>query len=267
MNRRLLRTTAFLVAAVPALAAIAQQVEHGRGKIESIDVNNLTVQLRDPQGRVATRSFAKDATVKFTDGAGFFRNPSIYDLRAPMYVHYTFSNDVIDSVDVVELGFDPATADSSTTGASARKEQGVARTVTGRVYAYDPAVRQVAVEHGGTRETFQLTSRSDAQLKAGDRVELRTEWSGQRELVTDLRVLSAGRRSDGSSLPSSDGSGSTAEGRVVRISQRGVLMDVAGTQQTYGVANSRLLRRLRVGDTVRFSWEDRKGRLFITSVE
>ncbi len=279
MNRRTIVTIAVLLAAaIWPLCAMAQRVEHGRGNIVSIDQNRLTVDLRDPQNRTATWRFRRDATVKFTDGAPFFPNPSVQDLRPPMYVHYTFVNEVIDSFDVVELGFNPG--NPADTGSSSRKEQGVSRTVTGRVTAYDPSVRQVEIEHDGTRETFQLTNRSDQRLQAGQRVELRTDWSGQQELVSQLRVV--GGRNDNSSRRTGGGSSgavnrgsrggsrgnqaSSAEGEVVRITSRGVVMLVGGAEQTYAVADSGLLRRLRVGDTVTFDWEDRNGGMVITNV-
>ncbi len=165
--------------------AFAQSVEHGRGNIVSIDFSRSTVVLRDPKDHVATWRFRADASVKFTDGAAFFPNPSVRDLRPPMYVHFTFQNEVIGSFDVAELGFQPGAADA---GSMLRRE-GVPRTVVGRVSAYDPKVRQVAVDHDGETEAFQLTDRTDRSLRPGDDVELHTEWSGRRELVTELRVL------------------------------------------------------------------------------
>jgi hypothetical protein len=265
-------------ASSPALAT-AQNVEHGRGNIVSIDHDRQTVQLRDPQGRTATWRFNSGAPVRFTDGGSFFANPSVRDLRPPMYVHYTFSNEVINGFDVVELGFDPATGNSSS---SATKQQGRARTVTGRVTAYDPSVRQVEVEHGGNRETFQLTGSSDTALRAGDRVTLRTDWSGQRELVVEVRRANQdgdGGRSDVSSGSSATTRGTSSrrpedgsnrgesEGRVVRLASREVVMEVAGSQQTYTVGNSSLMRELRVGDTVQFEWRrDDSGRLYIMDV-
>jgi hypothetical protein len=291
--------------------AFAQAIEHGRGNIVSIDMNRSTVNLRDPQNRVTTWRFQSDAKVKFTDGAPFYPNPSVRDLRPPMYVHYTFTNEVIVSFDVAELGFNPGDPKSSS---AAYKREGYSRTVVGRVSAYDPSVRQVAVEHDGQTEAFQLTERTDQRLEPGTQVELRTDWSGQRELVSQLRVVNdtaqgarassgqggrasgQGNRGSGQG-DSSYGQGDSARrqgdrtsgqggqaygkeqayrkggassgwstGRVVRISSRGVLMEVAGTRETYGVANSRLANRLRAGQTVRFDWEDRDGRPYITDI-
>jgi hypothetical protein len=163
----------------------AQAVEHGRGKIVSIDFERQRVVLRDPKDQEASWRFRSDASVKFSDGAASFPDPSVRDLRPPMYVHYMFRDRVIVSFDVVELGFQPGTQSNL----SSLRQPGTPRTVVGRVTAYDPEVRQVAVDHDGVTEAFQLTERTDRRLEAGERVELHTEWSGRRELVTELRVL------------------------------------------------------------------------------
>ncbi len=181
----LMAATALLAALSWPASARAQNVEHGRGEITAIDLNRGEVELRDPQGHVRTWRFQRDATVKVSDDSRpFTRNPTTADLKAPMYVHFTYVNDVIQTFDIIEIRV--ATAD--TASASARPA-GTPRTVSGRVTAYDPKVRQVEVEHDGKRETFQLTSRSDRRLNPGDRVQLKTQWSGAREEVAEVRVL------------------------------------------------------------------------------
>jgi len=266
MSRRLILATAGLaVATLWPTAGQAQNVEHGRGNIVSIDRNRMTVDLRDEKGRVGTWRFSNNATVRFTDGRASFPNPSTRDLRPPMYVHYTFSNEVIQSFDVVELGFRPGSEES----ANQPKQQGVSRTVTGRLTAHDPSVRQIELDLDGRRETFQMTG--DAQMRgldAGQRVQVKTEWSGQRELVTEVRILgdNQGGTSATGTTSTTTGTGDTAEGRVVRVTPRGVVMQVAGAEQTYGVTDASLLRRLKVGDTVRFTWSERSNRLYITDV-
>jgi Cu/Ag efflux protein CusF len=267
MRTRPILGAAILAASLwPALATA--QVEHGRGNIVAVDHDRGTIDLRDPQGRVGTWQFNRGASVRFTDGRGMFPNPSTRDLRPPMYVHFTFRNEVIDSFEVRELGFAPGNEES----ANQQKQKGVSRTLTGRLTAYDPSVRQVEVDLGSRRETFQLTN--DALMRgldAGQRVQLRTEWSGQRELVTDLRILGSGdgKPDDpnrGTSATSIGGSQNTVEGRVMRVTPRGVEMRVGGTRQTYSVSNADLLRQLRVGETVTFAYEERDGRLYITDV-
>jgi Cu/Ag efflux protein CusF len=266
MSARPILGAAVLAASLWPAFAGAQNVEHGRGIIVTIDHDQGTVELRDPQGRAKTWSFKTTANVRFTDGKGFFPNPSTRDLRPPMYVHYTFRNELIDGFDVVELGFQPGNEES----ANQAKKPGVSRTLTGRLNAYDTSVRQVELDLGNRRETFQLTS--DAQMRGlqnGQRVQVTTEWSGQRELVTSLRVLGTGAQggTSGTSVGATPATGaSTAEGEVLRVTSRGVVMRVAGMQQTYGVTDASLLSRLRVGDTVTFSWTERSGRMYITDV-
>jgi hypothetical protein len=189
MTRRMTLWIAVLALAVPVFQVKAAQAapEHDRGKIVSINWDQLTMDFQDPQGRIATRKFSRDASVKFTDGAAFFPRPSTKDLRPPMYVHYVFENDVIQSFDVRELGFTPGKVE----GAGGRKQPGIPRTVVGRLTAYDTNVKQVELEISGVRETFQLTNAASMTgLAAGQTVQLKTEWSGPQELVHELKILS-----------------------------------------------------------------------------
>jgi hypothetical protein len=188
MTRRTILTTAALAVAAAVLSGSVASAapEKSRGNIVSINWDQLTMDLKDPQGRIGTWKFSRNASVKFTDGARFFPRPATKDLRPPMYVHFVFDNEVIQSFDVVELGFTPGNEES----ASGRKEPGTPRTVTGRLTAYDDNVKQIELEINGVRETFQLVSSvSMTGLAAGQRVQLQTEWSGQQELVHSLKIL------------------------------------------------------------------------------
>jgi hypothetical protein len=145
-RRTLLSLSALALAGGLPGATQAQDLGHERANIVSIDLGASKVELRDPKGRTFTRSFAKDATVKFTDGARFFPNPSVRDLRAPMYVHYMFRGDVIEQFDVVELGFDPSTAQKRP------EPPGGASEAEGRVVRASP--RAVVIETEGRRESY-----------------------------------------------------------------------------------------------------------------
>ncbi|HVO10095.1 MAG TPA: hypothetical protein VMX54_05010 [Vicinamibacteria bacterium] len=262
MDRKGLIPAAVLAVVVAwPLAALAQRPEGSRGNIISIDQNNHTIQLKDAKGRVATWKFDAVATVKFTDQTEFWPHPSVKDLQPPMYVHYTFTNDTIHSFDVVEVGFRPGTQPPAAT-----RTPGVSRTVTGTVTAYDPNVRQVEIDVNGRRETFQLTPRSDRRLNPGDRVELRTSWSGPQELVTEVRTLGTSGGTTGGGNRGGGQSGS-AQGQVVSISQNGVVMQLAGGQQAFTVNSRQMLQQLRIGDTVRFDWtRDNNGQTYITRI-
>ncbi len=188
MTRRMTLWIVVLALAFPVLEARKAQAapSHERGKIVSVNWDQLTMDFQDPKGRIATRKFNRNAAVKFTDGTAFFPRPSTKDLRPPMYVHYVLENDVIQSFDVVELGFTPGNEQS----VSPPKQAGVPRTVVGLLTAFDTNVKQVQLEIKGSRETFQLTSAAAMKgLAAGQRVQLRTEWSGQKELVYELKIL------------------------------------------------------------------------------
>jgi Cu/Ag efflux protein CusF len=189
MTRRMMSMLVALAFVAPlAVVERAEAApEFDRGKIVSIDWDQMTMQFKDPKDRIATRRFSRNASVKFTDGAGFFRNPSVRDLRPPMYVHYQFEDEVIFAFDVRELGYTPGNEER----ASGRKQEGVPRTVVGRVTSFDTGVKHIEMEIDGVRETFQCTNVGDMRgLARGQRVQLKTEWSGQRELVVDVRILS-----------------------------------------------------------------------------
>lgn len=189
MTRRMmsmLLASAF-VAPVLVVERAEAATEYDRGKIVSIDWNQMTMQFQDPKDRIATRRFSRNATVKFTDGAGFYRNPSVKDLRPPMYVHYQFEDDVILAFDVKELGFTPGNEER----ASGRKQEGVPRTVVGRVTSFDTGVKHIELDIDGRRETFQCTSVGDMRgLARGQQIQLKTEWSGAQELVVEVRIMS-----------------------------------------------------------------------------
>lgn len=189
MKRRNLMLVALVAATSWPVVARAQRVEYGRGDINAIDLNRGEIELKDPQKRVRTWRFDRNATVKVSDDSRpFTRNPTTADLRPPMYVHYTYVNDVIQTFDIIEIRV-PAGNSNSGQGASNSRQAASPRTVVGRVTAYDPKVRQVEVDHDGKRETFQLTSSSDRRMSPGDRVQIRTEWSSSREQVAEVRVL------------------------------------------------------------------------------
>ncbi len=272
MNRRILVPAAVLAAALAWPLAALAQVEPGRGNILSINKNAQTIELKDQKGRVRTWKYDRNASVKFTDGAAFFPNPSTNDLRPPMYVHYVAHNQVIDSFDVVELGYQPGNEQSGASASSTVKTPGVPRTVTGRVTAYDPNVRQVELDINGRRETFQLTDSSNQQFNPGDQVQLKTAWSSATELVTQAQVLNRGGNTGntgGGNLNrrgGQSGQSGSSQGQVVSVSRDSVVMQVNGSQQTYALPNAQFAERLRVGDTVRFDWRMQNGQMYLNRV-
>jgi Cu/Ag efflux protein CusF len=220
----------------------------------SVNWPAYTMQLQDPKGRVNTWKVARDATVKFSDGALIYRNPKLQDLRPPMYIHFMAQDQVIQTIDVRELGFVPGQETTPT------KQPGVSRTITAKVTAYDLGRGHIEVEHDGMRETFAVANKGLLNgVAAGQTVTLVTDWVGQAELVAQLKIVGGGSGSQGGTT--------TATGRIVRFTSRGVVISSEGREETYSVASSKLLSDLRSGDRIRFTYEQRGGTKVITAIE
>jgi hypothetical protein len=193
-TRMSLKTVALAAAASLSLAAAAQaRPEYSTGNIVATDWGAYTMDLKDNKGRVGTWKVSRNASVKFTDGANSYRNPKLTDLRPPMYIHFMFDNEVIQEIDVRELGFTPGQGSGS-----GQKEQGVGRTVNGTITAFDADRGQVEVQHDGIRETFLVKSRQLFDgVQAGRGVTLKTEWVGDHEVVYDLSVAKGSGNTQG----------------------------------------------------------------------
>jgi len=242
-----------------AASAAAEAPEYLRGNIVSVDWGSYTMQLKDPKGRVVTWKVSRNATVKFTDGAGVFRNPKVQDLRPPMYIHFMAESQVIQEIDVRELGFVPGADDTQT---NSSRQPGVSRTLNAVVTASDPGRGHIEVEHDGIRETLSVANKGLLDgVGAGQRVTLVTDWVGQNELVAQLKILGGGSR------PGSPSGATTATGRVVRVSLPTVVINVGGRDQSYGVSDPRVLKDVRAGDRIRFTYERRGGSSVITAIE
>jgi hypothetical protein len=167
----------FAVAAVAAPAA-AQNLAKERGNIVATDWNAMEVDLKSPNGRVATWKVRRDATVIFTDKKREFPNPKLSDLRPPMYVHFSFNGDtkVIEQFEVVEVGFQPSQ------GGPGVKQNAV-------VTNLDANVGHVEVNLGAGTKTFEVDPKSQlGNVKIGDRVTILIETrEGGREVVTQIQ--------------------------------------------------------------------------------
>jgi Cu/Ag efflux protein CusF len=245
---------ALCVASLQGASAGASAPEFSRGKIVSVNWPAYTMQLQDPKGRINTWKVARDATVKFSDGALIYPHPKLQDLRPPMYVHFMAQDQVIQTFDVKELGFVPGHETAPA------KQPGVSRTIVGRVSAYDVGKGQIAVEHDGVLEAFAVANKALLDgVSAGQTVSLVTEWVGQAEVVAQLKVVGG--------ATGGPGGATTTTGRIVRIGSRGVVISSEGREETYAVANSKLMSDLRPGDRIRFAYEQRGGVKVITAIE
>jgi Cu/Ag efflux protein CusF len=252
-GRVALSAGALFAVSLLAAASLPAAQEFSRGKIVSVDWGSYTMQLQDPKGRVATWKVARDATVKFSDGAAVYSHPKLQDLRPPMYIHFMFQDEVIQTIDVRELGFTPGRETAPA------KQAGIPRTITAKVTAYDVGKGHIEVEHDGMRETFAVANKALLNgVAGGQTVTLVTDWAGQTELVAQLKIVGS---------PASPGAATTATGRIVRIGSRGVVISSEGREETYGVASSKLLSDLHPGDRVHFTYEQRGATKVITAIE
>jgi Cu/Ag efflux protein CusF len=135
----------------------------------------MEIELKDEKGRVTTWQVARDCAVKFTDQTAKFPNPTLKDLKAPMYIHYMFEGPVIQNIDVKEVGFD---ADKGGVGAEQKAVVSNLDVNVGHV--------EVLLNPGGTK-TFEVDPKSIlAGLNKGDAVTLLIEKREGKEIVTKI---------------------------------------------------------------------------------
>lgn len=169
---------ALLAAAAVAAPAFAQNLAKERGNIVSTDWRTMEVDIKDPKGRVGTWKVGRDAEVVFTDKKREFPNPKLSDLRAPMYVHFTFNDDtkVIERFEVVEVGFEPS-----------QSGPGVQR--TGVITNLDANIGHVEVTLGSGPQTFAVEPKEQLRnFRIGDRITILIETREvSRQVVTQIR--------------------------------------------------------------------------------
>ena len=137
------RTVASLVAVALLFGAMAYaKINTERGNIVSTNLSKMELEIKSPNGRVKTWHVKRNCPVKFTDQKGSFPNPSLSDLKAPMYLRFMFEEgtDLIQNIEVVEVGYNAAR------GGPGVKQKGV-------VAATDEGKGHLAIvldEYGGT---------------------------------------------------------------------------------------------------------------------
>ncbi len=168
---------ALLVAAAVAAPAYAQNLAKERGNIVSTNWRSMEVEIKDPKNRVGTWKVRRSAEVVFTDKKSAFPNPKLADLRAPMYVHFTFDFDSkeIHKFEVVEVGFEPSAG-----GPGAQQNA----TITN----LDANIGHVEVNMGAGPQTFEVDPKGQLRnFKIGDKVTILIEKQGNKEVVTEIK--------------------------------------------------------------------------------
>jgi Cu/Ag efflux protein CusF len=238
-------------ALVLALAAVPRpalaEKEYGRGNITAVDWNAMQIAVSGNAYKVT-----RDCEVKFTDCPECFPNPTLRDLKEPMYIHFVFENHTIERIDVKEIGSAPRrvtpgqAAPPPDSGGSGRAE-----TLKVKILRLDDRRGTFDADVAGRRRSFRADNRGDLRnLREGDLAVITVERRGGDDVVTQIRA--AGR-----------------SGRVTSIDERRgeIGIEVNGRERFYRVENNRMLKKVQVGDRVTFDVEDRNGREVVTSLE
>jgi hypothetical protein len=159
------RTVVPVLGVFVMVAASAEALSKERANIVSTNWQKMEMELKSPNGRTKTWHVARDCEVKFTDKKDQFPNPKLSDLRAPMYIHFLFKpgTDVIESIEVVEVGFEPSK------GGPGTPQKGV--------------VTNLSLEKG----TFQVDPKDQLRdVKIGDKVTVLVEKRNGRDVITKI---------------------------------------------------------------------------------
>lgn len=232
--------------AAPALAV--NPGEMTRGTIVSTDWSANKITVKHPQGWTMGILVGPKTRVVFSDGAEYFPNPTYKDLAAGMYVYFRFTTDVVDEIEVREI---PQGARRTPGPAPERPSRSESRVIKARILGLDDRRGELRADVAGRRESFRVAEpRMLRRYSEGDLVILTVETRGGDEVVTDIRTASQ-------------------SGRVTRVDKRRgeIVIEVDGRQESYRVDEKRLLEGVRVGDRIRFEFEDRPhGQKVITGI-
>jgi hypothetical protein len=170
------RTVVPALAVFSLVAVSAEALEKERGNIISTNWQKMEIELKSPQGRTKTWRVARDCEVKFTDKKDQFPNPKLGDLRPPMYVHFLVepSTQVIQSIEVVEVGFEPSK------GGPGTSQKGVVTNLS-------LEKGHLQIDLGAGPQTFQVDPKDQLSgLKVGDKVTVLIENRNGRDVITKI---------------------------------------------------------------------------------
>jgi Cu/Ag efflux protein CusF len=172
------RSVAILAGAAMLVASVAQaKINKERGHIVSTNWKTMTMKIKHvPSGNVGTWKVKRDCRLTFMDKEDQFPNPKLTDLRAPMYIFYSFleGTNVIQDIEVHEVGFDPA-------------QGGPGVTQNARITNLDANKGHIEVDMGAGPQTFRVEPKAQLRaFKRGQQVTILIETRDNGEEVVTL---------------------------------------------------------------------------------
>ena len=246
MNRRVWLAAAPVAMAVLFGTVAQAETQRKSGNIVSTDWNAMTMDIKEKTG-VGTWKVARDCSVKFLDQKEKFGNPSLSDLKAPMYVNFYFERDSdrIDSIEVVDIGF------KVEGGGPGAQQQAVVTNLDENVGHIE-----VMLNPGGVK-TFAVDPKGLlVGVKKGDRVTLLIENRNRQEWVTGIRVEAGGPGAQQQAVVTN---------LDENVGQIEVMLNPGGIK-TFAVDPKRLLVGVKKGDKVTLLIENRNGQEWVTGI-
>ncbi|HKC10847.1 MAG TPA: copper-binding protein [Vicinamibacteria bacterium] len=234
-----------LTAGLGAQPAFAVQAgKRVMGEITGTDFSGTprTITVRSDDGSV-TINIANRTRVDVTasETAYLPNPPQVWDLKAGMWVQFDYNPDFQPALRVISVP--PELRPKTRVGPAPNPGAGGETLIKARLQSVDTSRGEFRADVAGRRATFRASNpRMLRGFQEGDLVVLTVSSRDGDEVVTDIRAASL-------------------SGRVTRVDRhRGeIAIDAGGRETTYGVDDKRMLEDVRVGDRVRFEFEDRPG--------
>ena len=274
MNRLTAAAAALCLVTSAGLAA----AETVQGEITRVELRDSPrhIMVRTPDGEIQQRIANRTHVIFDPSEAGFFPNSELSDLQPGMQVRFDRTDDVLDRLRVVSVpqNLRPQKADRPgdsrpslgsvplpPVSSSSRRP----RELRGKVLGIDDRRGELRAEIDGRRQTLRVDNTRDLRrVEIGDTVILSVETRDGEDVITSIRAGAESRAPGYGHSKANSGSGRVKD--VARGEGR-IWIDVDGREEQFRVEDQDLLRNVRVGDRVRFDYEERgNGQRVITNV-
>jgi Cu/Ag efflux protein CusF len=231
--------------AQPALAVQAGQ--RVKGEITGTEFvgtpRTITVRPEGGGPGVTVNIANRTRVVVTASEAAYLPNAQVWDLKPGMWVQFDYNPDVQPEIRVISVPPELRPKPRESTSNPTTGGRGGETVIKARLQSIDGTRGEFRADVAGRRESYRASNpRLLRGFQEGDLVVLTVSSRDGDQVVTDIRSASL-------------------SGRVTRVDRgRGeVAIDAGGSETTYGVDDKRILEDIRVGDRIRFEFEDRPG--------